>query len=66
MHKLNGRYIPSLSLTLFLDYVGVSLREVVVEWGNEIRISATEASSLHEDVVIPIDTHGQAYIPSSE
>lgn len=61
--KVDAAYFPTLSLAMFLDYVGMSLDDVVVTWGHEIRIPATKARYLMEDVVIPIDEQGRAFIP---
>lgn len=60
---LNGKLFPSLSLSIFLDYVEVSFDEIEVHWGKEIRIPATKESFLEEDVIIPIDDRGRVYIP---
>ncbi len=61
--KIDSDYVPTLTLSMFLDYVGVFFEEVVVHWGHEIRIPATQASYLEEDVIIPIDEQGLAFIP---
>lgn len=61
--NVDSQYVPTLSLAMFLDYAGVSFDEVIVNWGNEIRIPATQESYLDEDVVIPIDEQGRAFIP---
>lgn len=61
--QVDSRYFPTLSLAMFLDYAGVSLDEVIVDWGREIRIPAPKSRFLDEDVVIPIDNHGRTFIP---
>jgi len=61
--KVNSGYFPTLSLSMFLEYAGVSLDEVIVDWGHEIRIPATKGSYLDQDVVIPIDERGRTFIP---
>lgn len=61
--KVNSGYFPTLSLAMFLDYVGISLNDVIVKWGQEIRIPAVKSSFLREDVVIPIDERGRTFIP---
>jgi adenylate cyclase len=63
--KLDSRYIPSLSLSMFLDYAGVSFRDVTVHWGKAITIPADKSHILKEDVQIPIDSSGMAFIPYS-
>ncbi len=64
--KIDSAYAPTLTLSVFLDYVGVPFEEILIDWGNEIRIPATEDSYLDADVVIPIDEHGLAFIPFIE
>ncbi len=64
--KVDSQYVPTLSLAIFLDYAEVSFDEVIVDWGNEIRIPATDESYLEEDVVIPIDEQGRAFIPFAQ
>lgn len=61
--KVDDGYVPALSLAVFLDYVGVSLSDVVVQWGREIRIPSAKSRRLDNDVVIPIDRQGRAFIP---
>ncbi|MCP4399763.1 MAG: CHASE2 domain-containing protein [bacterium] len=57
--KRQGRYIPTLSLAMFLDDIDVALDRIEVEWGRRIRIPAAQSSYLDDDVFIPIDAHGQ-------
>lgn len=64
--NIDGRYLPGLSLSLFLDDIGVSLEQIIVDWGREIRIPAAQSHDLDQDVVIPIDAHGQTFIPFPE
>lgn len=61
--KLNQGFIPSLPLSMFLDYSKVSFDQLEIHWGKEIRIPATKDSFLDKDVVIPIDNRGRVYIP---
>jgi adenylate cyclase len=61
--KVNSGYFPTLSLAMFLDYVEVSLSDIVVNWGQELRIPAAKSNFLKEDVVIPIDERGRTFIP---
>jgi adenylate cyclase len=63
--KVDSLYLPSLSLAMFLDYAHVALDEMVVDWGKEIRIPANEKNLLDQEVVIPIDQSGRAFIPYS-
>lgn len=59
--KVDDAYVPTLSLSIFLDWAGVRLNDVTIEWGSHIRIP-TDANGQHE-IVIPIDNHGRAVIP---
>ncbi len=61
--KVDDYYFPTLSLAVFLDYVKVPFEKVIVEWGRRIIIPAGGESSLEQDVVIPIDDRGRAFIP---
>lgn len=61
--KVDNHYFPTLSMSMFLDHAGVSLKEVMVHWGREIIIPAKSANGLKHDVVIPIDDQGLAIIP---
>lgn len=61
--KLDSGYVPTLSLAMFLDDMGVALKDVIVNWGREIRIPSAQSQFLQQDVVIPIDVHGRTLIP---
>jgi adenylate cyclase len=61
--KVNNKLLPSISLSIFLDYAQVSFDEVEINWGKEIRIPATKESFLDEDVIVPIDERGRVFIP---
>ena len=61
--KVNNKLLPSISLSIFLDYAQVSFDEVEINWGKKIRIPATRESFLDEDVIVPIDERGRVYIP---
>ncbi|MBF0303475.1 MAG: adenylate/guanylate cyclase domain-containing protein, partial [Desulfamplus sp.] len=69
MVKIDDKYFPTLALSVFLDWVGISLDEITVEWGEKITIPASKANPesagnfLGKDVVIPIDRHGRTFIP---
>lgn len=56
-------YVPTLSLSMFLDYIRVPFERIVVEWGDRIVIPAVEGSFLDRDLVIPIDSGGGTYLP---
>lgn len=61
--KVGDRYLPALSLAMFLDYARVPFERVTVEWGRGIVIPALKEGRLEKDVVIPIDNEGRAFIP---
>ncbi|MBF0468163.1 MAG: CHASE2 domain-containing protein [Desulfamplus sp.] len=61
--RVDDRYFPTLALSVFLDWAGVSLNDVSVEWGEKITIPASKESFLDKDVIIPIDRHGRTFIP---
>ena len=61
--RVGPGYVPSLALSMFLDYVRVSLDQVVVDWGNTVTIPATPESFLNQDLEIPIDNRGRVFIP---
>lgn len=64
--KVDSQYMPSLSLSMFLHAFEVSLNDVIVTWGKELRIPASSESFLEEDVIIPIDEHGRTFIPFTQ
>jgi adenylate cyclase len=65
--KVGEGFIPTLSLSLFLDYVQVSMKQIIVNWDQQsIIIPAKETALLKEDVVIPIDSKGQTFVPFSQ
>jgi len=61
--KVDSLYFPTISLSIFLDYNKVSFEKVKINWGENIVIPATPESYLDEDVKIPIDEHGNVFIP---
>lgn len=64
--RVDDFYFPSLALSMFLDYAGVPFEKVIVHWGKEIVIPAIKGSFIANDVVIPIDDQGQAFIPFTQ
>jgi len=64
--KVDDSYFPSLTLSMFLDYAGVSLKEILVNWGKEIVIPAIKGSNIDNDIVIPIDDRGRTFIPFTQ
>jgi adenylate cyclase len=61
--KVDDSYFPSLTLSMFLDHTEVPLKEIIVNWGKEIVIPAIKGSHIDNDIVIPIDDRGRAFIP---
>lgn len=61
--KLDALYVPTLALSMLLDYVQVPFEDIVINWGHEIVIPATPDGWLEQAVRIPIDIHGQTFIP---
>jgi len=66
LFKVDDLFFPTLSLAMFLDHVRISFDEIIVHWGNKIIIPATKESFLDNDIVIPIDNQGKAYIPFAQ
>lgn len=61
--KLDSGLVPALTLAMFLDYQQIPFSKIIVDWGNEIIIPADEGPFLKNDVIIPIDDVGRAFIP---
>jgi adenylate cyclase len=61
--KIDTAYLPSMSLSVFLDAVKVPWTAVTVHWGRSLTIPAVPGSTLARDVVIPIDAHGRVFVP---
>jgi adenylate cyclase len=61
--KIDTAYLPSMSLSMFLDTVKVPWEAVTVHWGHTITIPALPGSTLTRDVVIPIDARGRVFVP---
>jgi len=61
--KIDTAYLPSMSLSMFLDTVKVPWEVVTVHWGYAMTIPALPGSTLTRDVVIPIDAQGRVFVP---
>lgn len=61
--KIEDGYLPALSLTIFLDYMGIDFGTIRVEWGKQITIPAAKDSFLDQDLIIPMDKKGLVFIP---
>lgn len=61
--KLDSGYIPTSTVAMFCRMYDVEPDSIVIKWGESLTIPALKESKLEKDVVIPIDEHGQTYIP---
>jgi len=64
--KVDTAYLPSMSLSVFLDTVKVPWDAVTVHWGHTMTIPAFPGSTLRRDVVIPIDAQGRVFVPYAQ
>ena len=64
--RVNGGYVPSLALSMFLDFMRIPPEEIVVEWGKRIVIPALEGSFLEQDVIVPIDSRARSFVPFAQ
>src|SRR5262245_51447578 len=64
--KIDTAYLPSMSLSVFLDMVKVPWEAVTVHWGHTMTIPALPGSTLTRDVVIPIDLQGRVFVPYAQ
>ena len=64
--KVDTGYLPSMSLSVFLDMVKVPWEAVTVHWGHAMTIPARAGSTLTRDVVIPIDAQGRVFVPYAQ
>jgi adenylate cyclase len=64
--KIDTAYLPTMSLSMFLDAVKVPWDAVTVEWGRSVTIPAIPGSTLTRAVVIPIDAQGKTFVPYAE
>ncbi len=61
--RIDSKYFPSLSLSMFLDYMRVPFEKVIIRWGKEVIIPAIKGSFLEKDVRVPIDEFGKVFVP---
>lgn len=61
--KLDSGYIPTTTIAMFCKIFQVNTDSIIINWGESFTIPALKDSKLEKDVVIPIDEHGQTYIP---
>src|SRR5215470_4381365 len=64
--KIDTAYLPSMSLSVFLDAVKVPWEAVTVHWGRTMTIPALPGSALRRDIVMPIDAQGRLFVPYAQ
>ncbi|AWB66630.1 hypothetical protein C2869_09390 [Saccharobesus litoralis] len=62
--KVADYYVPTISLSVFLDAMEIEKDSIQVELGKHIKIPAGD-SFLEQDMLVPIDNNGLIYIPFS-
>lgn len=66
LFKYGDKFYPSLVFSIFLDYMGVKLSEIEVNWGKHIFIPKKKDNWLNENIYIPIDERGRMVVPFIE
>jgi len=61
--KVDSLFFPTVTLSMFLDYNQIPFDSISIVWGEKIIIHALEGSYLERDLLIPIDKHGNVFIP---
>ena len=61
--KIDSVFFPSISLAIFLNYNKVPFDKVKINWASNLIIPALPNSFLEKDIAIPIDIHGNTFIP---
>ncbi|MEZ4527804.1 MAG: adenylate/guanylate cyclase domain-containing protein [Desulfobacterales bacterium] len=61
--KVDDKYLPTLSLAIFLDWAGVDPDDLRIAWGKSITIPAGSSTAMKSDLIIPIDEQGRAFVP---
>lgn len=61
--KVDSLFFPTVTLSMFLDYNQIPFDSILIDWGEKITIPAIEGSYLEKDLLIPIDVHGNVFIP---
>ena len=64
--KVDDKYLPALSLAVFLDYARVPFASIIIKWGEHIIIPPVRGSLIEKEVRIPIDERGRAFIPFAQ
>jgi len=61
--KVDSLFLPTVTLSIFLNYNNVPAESLRIYWGDKIIIPKTPDSYLDTTVVIPIDEKGRCFIP---
>jgi len=61
--RMGDRYLPNLSLSMFIDYAGIPRDEMRVKWGERIELTAGTSAAGIKEFTIPIDRRGRMFIP---
>jgi adenylate cyclase len=61
--RVGDGYLPTLSLTMFLDQAGISPEDMIIKWGESITLPVKNDDGLDYDITIPIDQRGRAFVP---
>lgn len=61
--SVDSLLFPTVAFAMYLDYQNVPLDSIIIEWGNEIIIPPVERSYVKEAIHIPIDEHGNIFVP---
>lgn len=61
--RVDERILPSLSLSVFLDWLGVRFDDLTIVWGKHIMIPSGAGNRLEKEIKIPIDKSGRTFIP---
>ncbi|MGE0086396.1 MAG: adenylate/guanylate cyclase domain-containing protein [Desulfococcaceae bacterium] len=61
--KVDDKYLPTLSLAIFLDWAGVDPDDLRISWGENITIPANSSPVMKSDLIIPIDAQGRVFVP---
>lgn len=61
--KVDSLFLPTATLSIFLNYNNIPAESLRIFWGDKIIIPKTADSYLDKEMIIPIDYKGRCYIP---
>jgi len=61
--KVGERYLPTLSLSMFLDQAGIGPDDMVLRWGKNITLPVKNDTRPDSRINIPINQRGMAFVP---